>query len=98
MIDFIPLGSYSQVYYVILALFVGSLSVMLAGHPKAAIATPRIRNDVVRMWGWVCVAVMVALLGLRPISAVFGDMGNHCRHFEPYRVRAGLVEGVYGAA
>ena len=93
MIDFIPLGSYARVYYVILALFIGSLSVMLAGHPKAVIATPGIRNDVVRTWGWACVAVIVVLLGLRPISAVFGDMGNYYRHFEAYRMGARLVEG-----
>jgi hypothetical protein len=90
VIDFIPLESYTRVYYLILAAFVSSLSIMLLNHPKAVIATPGIRNDVVRIWGWACVAIMIVVLGLRPISFAFGDMGNYYKQFQAYQAGAEL--------
>lgn len=81
MIDFIPLQHYATVVYSVMLVFIASLCVMLSTHRYAVMYQPHIRNDVVRLWGWACFVLLLILLGLRPISYAFGDMGNYNRHF-----------------
>lgn len=84
MIDFIPLEHYGRVYYTILAAFIGSFAIMLSRYPRAVVAHPGVKNNVVLLWGWACVVILVLLLGLRPISFSFGDMGNYYKQFRVY--------------
>lgn len=95
MIDFIPLEHYSRVYYYMLAAFIGCLAIMLVRHPKAVIFHSGIHNNIVRALGWVCVASMLLLLGLRPISYAFGDMGNYYKQFVAYQSGEALGAGDY---
>ena len=81
MIDFIPLQHYATVVYSVILAFIASLCVMLFTHRSAVMYQPNIRNDVVRIWGWSCFILLILLLGLRPISYAFGDMGNYNKHF-----------------
>jgi len=81
MIDFIPLQMYATVVYVVILAFIASLCVMMYTHPKAVLFHADIRNKVVQLWGWACFGVLLLLLGLRPISYAFGDMGNYNKHF-----------------
>lgn len=93
VIDFIPAESYYRIYYVTMALFIATLSLLLLGHRKAVVAHPHIQNPLVRAWGWLCVAFIVLLLGLRPISFAFGDMGNYNKKFLEYAAGAPLGQG-----
>ena len=92
MIEFIPLQQYATVVYSVLLAFIASLCVMLFTHPKAVLFHPHIRNEVARLWGWGCFAMLLLLLGLRPISYTFGDMGNYYKHFLVYEA-GGLPDG-----
>lgn len=93
MITFIPLHLYVVTYYALMLFFIGTLCVMLWTHPKAVVAQPGIRNQVVQMWGWACLVLLIVLLGLRPISFAFGDMGNYYKHFLAYEAGKELGEG-----
>lgn len=92
MIEFIPLQQYATVVYVVMLVFIASLSMMLFAHPKAVLFHPHINNEVARLWGWGCFFLLLLLLGLRPISYAFGDMGNYHKHFLAYQA-GGLPDG-----
>lgn len=96
MIDLIPAESYSHIYYVLMGGFIVSFALLLIGHPKAVVAHPGVRNKVVQFWGWSCVILLLLLLGLRPISYAFGDMGNYYKQFLAYEGGAGLKNGDLG--
>lgn len=72
MIDFIPLNSYQFVYEVL----VGSTVIILAAYSFASndfSNTPPSLNILVTVF----FVTVLLLLGLRPISFMFGDMGNY---------------------
>lgn len=85
MFDFIPLNNYSSFVYFTILTFITSLCAMLFSHPSSVLFNPRNRNEVPILWGWTCFLLLVLLLGLRPISYAFGDMGNYYKHFLGYQ-------------
>lgn len=84
MIDFIPLQSYALVVNTIVMAVVALLALLVIRHPHAVVAQPGIRNKVPRALGETAVVALCVLVGLRPISYVFGDMGNYYRRFVEY--------------
>lgn len=91
MIDFIPLQSYALVVNTIVMAVVALLALLVMRHPHAVVEQPGIRNKVPRALGEAVVVALCVLVGLRPISYVFGDMGNYYRRFVEYS--AGMSPG-----
>lgn len=85
MIDFIPLEDYAHVYYLITLAFMLVLCLLILPNRRAVVASAGVRNSVIVAWGWAYVAVLVALIGLRPISYAFGDMGTYYKSFLDYQ-------------
>lgn len=88
MIEFIPLQSYALVVNTILMATVALLALLVMRHPYAVVEQPGIRNKVPRALGETVVISLCVLIGLRPISFVFGDMGNYYRRFVEYAAGA----------
>ena len=84
MIDFIPLQSYALVVNTIVMAVVALLAFLVIRHPAAVVAQPGIHNKVPRLLGETVVVALCVLVGLRPISYVFGDMGTYYKHFQRY--------------
>lgn len=84
MIDFIPSQSYALVVNTLVMAVVALLALLVMRHPYAVVAQPGVRNKVPRVLGETVVVALCVLVGLRPISYVFGDMGNYYRRFVDY--------------
>lgn len=84
MIEFIPLTSYQFVVNTILMVAVVLLALFVVQAPKLVVEHAGIRNDFPRALGNFLVIVLCLLIGLRPISYAFGDMGAYYKHFVEY--------------
>lgn len=92
MIDFIPLDSYALVVNTSVLVAVLMLSLLLLRHPHAVVEHPATRNMLPRGIVSLLVLQLCLLIGLRPISYAFGDMGNYYKHFQAYAA-GGSPEG-----
>lgn len=81
MIDFIPLDRYAFVVNTTILIGVLMLSLMVSRHPYAVVERPSILNQPLRMVGMLALVLLCLLIGLRPISYAFGDMGTYYKHF-----------------
>ena len=88
MIEFIPLQSYAFVVNTILMVAVALLALLVIRHPQAVVEHPGINNKVASALGEMLVIAMCVLIGLRPISYAFGDMGNYYKNFLEYAAGA----------
>lgn len=90
MIEFIPLQSYAFVINTIVMAGVALLALLVVRHPYAVVEHPGINNKVASTLGETLVIAMCVLIGLRPISYAFGDMGNYYKTFLEYAAGAPL--------
>jgi hypothetical protein len=90
MIEFIPLNSYAFVVNTIIMAAIVLLTLFVVADPKFVVAHAGIRNDFSRAVGNLVVIVLCVLIGLRPISYAFGDMGAYYKHFLEYAGGASL--------
>lgn len=84
MIDFIPLQSYALVINTLVMAVVAMLTLLVMRHPYAVVEQRGAQNKVPRVLGETVVVALCVLVGLRPISYAFGDMGNYYKHFLEY--------------
>lgn len=100
MIEFIPLQSYALVVNTLVMVVVALLALLVMRHPHAVVEQPGVRNKVPRALGETVVIALCVLVGLRPISYAFGDMGNYYKRFVEYAAgampdgRDALFEGI----
>lgn len=92
MIDFIPLDSYALVVNTSVLIAVLLASLLVLRHPHAVVEYPGIQNTLPRAIGNALLVVLCLLIGLRPISYAFGDMGNYYKDFLAYAA-GGALEG-----
>lgn len=88
MIEFIPLQSYALVVNSIVMATVALLALLVIRHPHAVVEQPGIRNPIPQALGMAVVIALCVLIGLRPISYAFGDMGNYYKKFLEYAAGA----------
>jgi hypothetical protein len=93
MIDVIPLEYYGKVVFDLLLFFTFTLSVVLTLRPATVVARVGFRNEAVVLWGSACFVLLLLLIGLRPISYAFGDMGNYYKRFVEYELGAKVADG-----
>lgn len=84
MITFIELSNYQDVFNYLTALVVFGAALFAAGNSKVVYADAGRANVPLRAWALLYALLLILLLGLRPISYAFGDMGNYDRHFQHY--------------
>ena len=78
MIDFIPLSSYELFYNFL----VGGVVLILGGYSYARVGFVNRPNSALYALTFLLFVLIWLLLGLRPISYTFGDMGNYNISFE----------------
>jgi hypothetical protein len=88
MIEFIPLQSYAIVINTMVMAAVALLALLVIRQPQAVVEHPGIHNTVPRALGEMLVIALCVLVGLRPISYAFGDMGNYYKTFLEYAAGA----------
>ncbi len=88
MIEFIPLQSYALVVNSIVMAAVALLALLVIRHPHAVVEQPGTRNPIPQALGMAVVIALCVLIGLRPISYAFGDMGNYYKSFLEYAAGA----------
>ena len=88
MIDFIPLQAYAHVVNTIILGTVLLVALLVMRHPYAVVEHPGVRNRVPGMLGTMLLVTLCVLIGLRPISYAFGDMGNYYKQFVKYAAGA----------
>ena len=91
MIEFIPLNSYAFVVNTIIMAAVVLLALFVLQAPRLVVEHAGIRNHFTRAVGNLLVIVLCILIGLRPISYAFGDMGTYYAHFVAYANGASLA-------
>lgn len=84
MIEFIPLKSYAFVVNTIIMAAVVLLPLLVARNINLVVERAGVRNDIPRALGNALVVTLCILIGLRPISYAFGDMGNYYKAFVEY--------------
>ena len=92
MIEFIPLQSYALVVNTLVMVVVALLALLVMRHPHAVVEQPGVRNKVPRALGETLLVALCVLIGLRPISYAFGDMGNYYKGFVRY-VEGAMPDG-----
>lgn len=81
MFDFIPVIFYSSLYYYFLLFVV--LVVFLRSNLGPITDSRSIKSN--KSFGILILVFTLAYMGLRPLSWVFGDMGNYAQFFERYQ-------------
>lgn len=90
MIEFVPLQSYAMVINTMVMVAVALLALLVIRHPQAVLEHPGVKNKVPSALGEMLVIALCVLIGLRPISYVFGDMGSYYKTFLEYAAGAPL--------
>lgn len=93
MIDFIPLEIYSSVVYFLVLFFILLTCIVTFRVPSSVIYDSNAQNAVIRFLGVACFVSLIVLLGLRPVSYAFGDMGNYAKQFSRFVVGVESIRG-----
>ena len=84
MIDFIPLHVYALVVNTAILVTVVLTVFLVSLHPHAVVERPGVKNSLLVFLGSALFSILCVLVGLRPISYAFGDMGTYYKHFLEY--------------
>ena len=72
-----------------------SLAFWLVARRQTQPITAMPQAELLRFLGFAYLASFIVLIGLRPISYEFGDMGNYFKHFRAYQMGLPLQAGDY---
>jgi len=88
MFDWIPIQSYTSIYYYICLFFV----IIIYVHTQTVHLTNRHKLSILNRWGYIFLFFVIIYMGLRPIHEIFVDMTGYAKTFELFQIGLGNLE------